>query len=71
MSVGTALSSIDAAFWRLSTNRRILRVLYYGWIAFPLRIRKPLTALGILALPGAKKLTGVNRRHDPMPSIVI
>lgn len=68
MSVGTALSSIDAAFWRLSTNRRILRVLYYGWIAFPLPIRKPLTALGILALLGAKKLTGVNRRHGPTPT---
>jgi len=53
---------------KASTSRVTLRFFYFLWIAFPYPIRKPLTALVILAILGMKKLLGVNRQDAPTPA---
>ena len=52
---------------RLGSNRLALRTLYYLWVAFPLPLRKPLTAAALLGILGMKKVTGVNRDNEPTP----
>lgn len=68
MRLTAPLAALEAAWWRLSTDRRFLRVLYYVWIVFPYPIRRPLTSLVILSILGMKRLAGINRRNALTPT---
>ena len=49
---------------RLSTNRHLLRIIYYPWIATPYRPRRVATAAGIRALAVLKRIRGIHRQED-------
>ena len=48
---------------RISNSRFLIKLIYYIWIAFPYRIRKPLTGLGILWILSMKKAAKVDKQN--------
>ncbi|MCH8062024.1 MAG: molybdopterin-dependent oxidoreductase [Chloroflexi bacterium] len=51
----------------LSNHPRVLKIMYYAWVAFPYPIRKPLTAWLLIWVLIFKKLARVDGRNDPTP----
>lgn len=49
---------------RLSTNRFLLRAIYYPWVALPFPVRKVVTTVGIRALLLLRRARGIERQLD-------
>ena len=58
---------MEALLRRLSTNRLMLRAIYYPWIILPYPIRRAVTAVGIWWLLLWKRAMGIHRRQHLTP----
>ena len=52
---------------RLSTNRFLLRAIYYPWVALPYPARRVVTSVGIRALLLLRRARGIERQVDLTP----
>ena len=55
-------------FWtRLKTNRHLLRLAYYPWVALPPRPRRAASIAGVWWLQLFKRARGIHRRWEATP----
>ena len=59
---------LEGPYKRVISARLTTRIVYYGWVATPYFLRKPMTAVALVSILLMKKLFGVNRRDTMTPA---